>query len=144
MGLAMGRYGAGTALGGTLTAGALANVAAAWIRAEPYVGLGASGVINAALGMLSANLLGIRRERRPAMRWMFAALGAGSMLFLEIGTHPKGDVLVHAMGFVTGLLAGAVATLWPRRWRRGMDWGGWTVAAVTTGWAWARASGWGR
>lgn len=141
MGLAMGRYGPGVALGGALAAGALANAAGGWLRAEPYVGLGASGVVMAALGMLAANLFGLWRTRRAAARWVLPTLGSASVLFVQVGTSPKGDVVVHALGFLAGIPAGALAALWPARRRAWLEWLGWGVAAVTTGWAWARALG---
>lgn len=142
MGLAMGRYGPGTALGGSLAAGALANVLGGWIRPEPYVGLGASGVVMAALGMLASNLMGLWKTRPVAARWILPTLGAASVLFVQVGTSPKGDVIVHALGFLAGIPAGALAALWPARGRRWLEAGGWATAVAMTGWAWARALGW--
>ncbi len=144
MGLAMGRYGPGTALGGAMAAGALANAAGGWIRVEPYVGLGASGVVMAALGMLAANALGLWRARRAAARWVLPTLGASAVLFVQVGTSPKGDVVVHALGFLAGIPAGALAALWPARRRAWLEAAGWAVAALTTAWAWGRALGWDR
>jgi membrane associated rhomboid family serine protease len=142
MGLAMGRYGAGTAMGGALAAGALANALGGWLRPEPYVGLGASGVVMAALGMLAANMFGLWRTRRSAARWVLPTLGAASVLFVQVGTSPKGDVVVHALGFLAGIPAGALAALWPVRRQRWLGGVGWTAAAVTTAWSWSRALGW--
>lgn len=142
MGLAMGRYGPGVALGGSLSAGALANALGSWMRPEPYVGLGASGVVMAALGMLAANLFGLWRTRRAAARWVLPTLGAASVLFVQVGTSPKGDVVVHALGFLAGIPAGALAAMWPRRAMGRLEAAGWTAACLTTAWAWSRALGW--
>lgn len=142
MGLAMGRYGPGVALGGSLAAGALANALGGWIRPVPYLGLGASGVVMAALGMLAANLFGLWRTRRAAARWVLPTLGAASVLFVQVGTSPKGDVVVHALGFLAGIPAGALAALWPRRAMDRLEAAGWGAALITTAWAWARALRW--
>ena len=116
MGLAMGRYGPGTALGGAM----------------------------AALGMLAANALGLWRARRAAARWVLPTLGASAVLFVQVGTSPKGDVVVHALGFLAGIPAGALAALGPARRRTWLDAAGWAVATLTTAWAWGRALGWDR
>lgn len=142
LGLAMGRYGPGIALGGSLAAGALANALGAWIRPEPYVGLGASGVVMAALGMLAANLFGLWRTRRAAARWVLPTLGAASVLFVQVGTSPKGDVVVHTLGFLAGVPAGAMAAVWPRRAAARLESVGWVAAMLTTAWAWSRALNW--
>jgi len=65
MGLAMGRYGAGLAAASTLAAGALANAIAPVFRPGDYIGLGASGVVMAALGMLTTNLTVLWNTRFP-------------------------------------------------------------------------------
>lgn len=142
MGLAMGRYGPGVALGGSLAAGALANALGAWMRPAPYVGLGASGVVMAALGMLAANLFGLWRTRRAAARWILPTLGAASVLFVQVGTSPKGDVVVHALGFLAGIPAGALAAMWPRRAMGRLEAAAWASALLTTAWAWSRALRW--
>ena len=142
LGLAMGRYGPGVTLCGTLASGALANALGAWIRPEPYVGLGASGVVMAALGMLAANLFGLWRKRRGAARWVFPTLAAACVLFVQVGTSPKGDVVVHALGFLAGIPAGALAAIWPRRAAGRLEAVGWVTALLTTAWAWSRALRW--
>lgn len=135
--LAMGRYGPGPALAGTLGAGALANVTAAALRSEPYVGLGASGAVMAAIGMLSANLVGHWRHGWQATRWVAPTFMAAAVLFLHLGTGPQGDVLVHALGFAFGVPAGIVAALWPERHLRFLDTGGWTLAGIMAIAPWA-------
>lgn len=142
MGLAMGRYGPGVALGGSLAAGALANALGSWIRPEPYLGLGASGVIMAALGMLAASSFGPWPTRGTAGRWVLPTLGAASILFVQVGTSPKGDVVVHALGFLAGIPPGALAALLPRRATGLLEAAAWMVALFTTAWAWLRALGW--
>ena len=138
MGLAMGRYGAGPALGGALVAGAAANVAAGWIRVGDYVGLGASGVVMAALGMLSANLFDLWRNGWRAARWILPTLAGSLALFIELGTSPRGDVVVHALGFAAGIPAGMVAALWPQQRSRWLAAAGWAILFAAVAGPWGR------
>lgn len=138
LGLAMGRYGAGPCLAGTLAAGAAANCLASTLRSGDYVGLGASGVVMAGIGMLAANQVGLWRQGWSAARWILPAVMAGGVLFLETGTHPKGDILVHALGFGFGLLAGVIAVLWPARRAQVLDWLGWVATSLLILLPWVR------
>src|SRR5271157_301035 len=54
LGLAMGRYGTGTGLLAAYLGGAAGNVASWLLAWEPHRGLGASGMVMAALGLLAA------------------------------------------------------------------------------------------
>ena len=56
-GFVMGRFGRGTGLLATLLAGAAGNALSLVLNSKPFYGLGASGMIMAALGMLSAQTL---------------------------------------------------------------------------------------
>jgi len=132
LGLAMGRYGGGLAGAAALLAGAAANAVAPWIRHHEYHGLGASGVVMAALGLLTAQLVAWWRHSWRATRLILGGLMAGSWLFLELGTSPQGDVLVHALGFAFGIAAGVVLALLPARWNPRLNAVGWGIAALAT------------
>ncbi len=118
LGLAMARYGAGVALLGSLLAGAAANGIGLAFRPTAYVGLGASGLIMAALGMLVAAPMPRWRAGRYGTKLVLTGLGAGALLFVLFGTDPSADVLVHAAGFLIGTLLGALAAMIPEARRR--------------------------
>lgn len=109
MGLAMGRFGPGTALLLTLFGGAAGNVFALYARGIDYRGLGASGVVMASLGLLAGHAVTWWRVSRHATKPVITSLGAGLFLFLIVGVDPRADVLAHLGGFVSGLLLGAMA-----------------------------------
>jgi len=139
MGLAMGRYGAGLAAACTLAAGAMANAIAPVFRPGDYTGLGASGVVMAALGMLTTNLTVLWKHGFRATRWIVPGLAGGTFLFLMLGMDPKADVLVHTLGFALGLPAGFAASWIPSRHRPLASRIGWTLAAlqILLPWGWA-------
>ncbi|MFO1460931.1 MAG: rhomboid family intramembrane serine protease [Verrucomicrobiota bacterium] len=109
LGLAMARFGAVTALAGAFLSGTLANLTAMMLRPEPYVGLGASGMVMGALGMIAAQSIPLWTAGRRGTRVILSSLGTGALLFLMTGTNENSDVLVHLCGFVYGLLFGGLA-----------------------------------
>lgn len=115
LGLAMGRYGAGWTLLSTLLAGALGNVAGLLFHLSPYRGLGASGVVMGALGLLTVQSLGVWRNPRAAWRSLLAGVAAGGLLFVMFGLSPTSDVVAHAGGFAGGLLLGLGLNFLPGR-----------------------------
>jgi len=115
LGLAMARFGAGAALLGSLAAGALANRTAMALRPEPYIGLGASGLVMGALGMIAAQSLRLWRTGRRGTRLILTGMGAGVLVFILTGTREESDVLAHLCGFLYGLLFGGLASLIPAR-----------------------------
>ena len=121
LGLAMARYGAGIALLASLLSGALANFTGLLLRPEPYVGLGASGMIMGALGMIAAQTLPLWRTGRRGTRIMLASMGSGALVFIVTGTHEGSDVLAHAAGFGYGLLFGGISLLLPASAHRGAN-----------------------
>ena len=121
LGLAMARHGAGWALLVAGLAGAAANGIGLHFRPGAYVGLGASGLVMAALGLLVPQAWPWWRAGRRQTRLALGAIAGGSFLFLLLGTDPSGDVLVHAAGFVLGLLGGLALVLVPEAWRRKTD-----------------------
>jgi len=89
------------------------NLAAAALNYPgPYVSLGASTAVFAALGLLTGRAVRVVRQRRPGGGWraVFAPLAAGIVLlglFGAGGIHI--DVGAHAAGFAAGLAWGFCA-----------------------------------
>jgi membrane associated rhomboid family serine protease len=130
LGLAMGRYGAGWTLLATLLAGALGNAAGLLFHASPYRGLGASGVVMGALGLLAVQSLGVWRNPRAAWRSLLAGVVAGGLLFVMFGLSPASDVVAHAGGFAGGLLLGLGLNFLPERLGPRTTAGRWAGAAA--------------
>lgn len=113
LGLAMGRYGPGTALLTSLLAGVAGYVSAGLFRSYDHPGVGASGVVMAALGMLAVSMVADVRAGRLAPGTMGRGILGGVALFLLLGTSPRSDVLAHAGGFVWGALLATVLSILP-------------------------------
>lgn len=108
LGLAMGRYGAGWALLGATLAGVFGNALGLAVRQSAYTGLGASGVVMGALGLLAVYSAMLYREVPGSKRHILAGIGGGVLLFALLGTSPRGDIWAHGGGFVGGIVAGLV------------------------------------
>lgn len=113
LGLAMGRYGTGTGLLAAWLAGAAGNVASLYFNLRPFVGLGASGMVMGALGLLAASSLLPGEHRRPSRKHFLIGLAAGTMLFVLYGLAPGTDLAAHFGGFVAGVLLGALLASFP-------------------------------
>jgi membrane associated rhomboid family serine protease len=109
LGLAMGCLGAGNALLLSLLGGALGNVATFAVHAhEPFRSLGASGMVMASLGLITAHSLTFARNEKRTLL-LGRGLMAGCLLVILLGFSPRSDVVAHVGGFVGGVLLGAVA-----------------------------------
>ena len=117
LGLALGRYGIGIGLLGGLLGGTAGNLLCFWVRGidRGSIGLGASGMVMAGVGLLAAQTTALWRHSRHATRFVVPSLFAGGFLFLFLGTDPKSDVLAHLGGFVAGVIYGTAAALLPDR-----------------------------
>ncbi|MFO1497209.1 MAG: rhomboid family intramembrane serine protease [Verrucomicrobiota bacterium] len=115
LGVAMGRYGAGVGLLAAYLAGALGNVAGLCLYPKPYLGLGASGMVMGALGLVSVPLLPLKLWRTRTSRYLIRAVVAGVFLFLLLGVNPASDVIAHVGGFIAGVGFGGILSLLPRR-----------------------------
>lgn len=114
IGLTMGRFGFGNGLLVPFLAGAVGNLTSLLLNPKPFEGLGASGMVMGALGLLAARSWG--RHESETRRGRMAAIGAGVMLFVLYGVVPGSDLAAHFGGFVGGLIFGSVLLLLPDRW----------------------------
>jgi rhomboid protease GluP len=145
LGLAMGRYGSGVGLLAAQLAGAAGNLATVWLSGPEHRGLGASGVVMGALGLVAVQTLGLVREHPAWKRHVSAGQAAGVMLFVLLGMAPGTDIVAHTGGFVAGVLLGAALAPWPGLARRagmnlfaGLGFGvllgcSWTLALLRAG-----------
>lgn len=106
LGLAMNRFGAGLGFTLALVGGIVGNLIGWLVRTGPYIGLGASGVVMAALRLLAGWAIAFHRVKRARMRQVFSAGIAGLFLFFMFGISPQSDIAAHIGGFVTGLISG--------------------------------------
>jgi rhomboid protease GluP len=113
LGLAMGRYGTGTGLFAAYLAGAAGNLLSLLVNIRPFRGLGASGMIMGALGLLAAQSLAYLGQKRPPLKPLLAGVAAGLMLFVLFGLSPGTDIAAHLGGFISGLVLGGILVLLP-------------------------------
>jgi rhomboid protease GluP len=113
LGFTMARYGAGLALLCTLFAGAAGNLLGYFLRTDPYTGLGASGMMMGALGMLAVHSIYLWRVSKKAFRYIASGVTAGFFLFVLFGFSPNSDVIAHLGGFVAGIIFGALLSFFP-------------------------------
>jgi rhomboid protease GluP len=115
VGLAMARYGPGVGLFASYLAGAFGNVAGFLLYQGPYRGLGASGMVMGALGLMSVQTLSHWGGRPKLSRYLLSSVLAGFMLFVLLGLDPQSDVVAHLGGFVGGALLGVLLARAPLR-----------------------------
>jgi len=115
LGLAMGCYGPGVGLLVAYLAGAGGNIAAWLVYDGTQHGLGASGVVMGALGLLTGQSFGFIQPRHGnAVRRFTGAIFGGLLLFVFLGFSPGTDVVAHLGGFVSGLLLGSLLAFVPQ------------------------------
>ncbi len=115
LGLVMGRYGPGLGLLAASLAGAGGNLVTWLANNENFRGLGASGVVTGALGLLAIPSVALLKRRNTnTFRLFTGGILAGVLLFVLLGVSPGTDVVAHLGGFITGLLLGALLTATPR------------------------------
>jgi membrane associated rhomboid family serine protease len=115
LGLVMGRYGPGVGLLAAYLAGVGGNLIAWMFYDETHHGLGASGVVMGALGLLTIQSVSLLRRRNPNTFRLFASgILAGVLLLVLLGFSPEADVVAHLGGFITGLLFGSLLAFAPR------------------------------
>ena len=145
LGLVMGRYGPGVGLLAAYVAGVGGNAFAWLVYDGTQRGLGASGVVMGALGLLAIQSLPvIKRPNSNTFKLFAGGILAGILLFVFLGTSPGTDVVAHFGGFITGVLLGLLLTLAPRlvhRPRINLAAGIIFAALVILPWWWAMARG---
>jgi membrane associated rhomboid family serine protease len=116
LGLAMGAVGPGIGLLATFLAGAGGNLAGLLFYSEAHRGLGASGMVMGALGLLAAQWLALLRHGLSPRQLVWRGILSGCLLLVLLGFSPARnvDVLAHVAGFGTGLILGAVLAFCPR------------------------------
>jgi rhomboid protease GluP len=113
LGLAMARFGPGITLLVTFAAGVLGNIIGLGFYTFPYTGVGASGMMMGALGLLCIHSFGLWRKSAKAARYILSGVIAGFLIFVLFGLTPGSDILAHLGGFVGGLAFGAVLAFVP-------------------------------
>ena len=141
LGLAMARYGVGGTLLAAYLAGVAGNLAGLGFYPRPYHGLGASGMVMGALGLLAVHSVADWRRSGPLTKPFWRGLLAGALLFVLLGLDPHTDVLAHTGGFIAGAVLGVLlgGGSEHRRPRPAADL---TACGVTIGlmaWSWWRA-----
>ena len=117
LGLAMGRFGTSIGLLASFLAGAAGNAFSLLFNEKPFDGLGASGMIMGALGLLSAQTLHHTNTAWMPLKHRFAGITAGIMLFVLYGLAPHADLAAHLGGFLGGLLLGIILVFAPKIFR---------------------------
>jgi membrane associated rhomboid family serine protease len=119
LGLAMGSFGAGFAVLGSYLAGAGGNVAGLLLYPGSYRGLGASGMVMGALGLLTAQSLAALRGGASARQVVARGFMGGLLLLVLWGLNPTTDVIAHVGGFLAGILLGGLLAVFPAKWVQG-------------------------
>jgi membrane associated rhomboid family serine protease len=115
VGLVMGRYGPGLGLLAAYCAGALGNLFSVLVHGKQFHGLGASGIIMGALGLLAAQSLTLWKAGRPPLKHVLGGAAAGFMIFVLFGLSPGTDLAAHFGAFISGFVLGAIPALLPFR-----------------------------
>jgi rhomboid protease GluP len=141
LGFAMARWTAGTALLAAWCAGALGNVAGLLLHPETHLGLGASGMVMGALGLLATASWRDRNADHTGPGLLLRGLLGAFLLFILIGVNPSSDVVAHLGGFVGGLLLGALLGVFrgPSMHHASASLLAGAITAATLIWTWALA-----
>lgn len=115
LGLAMARFGPGITLLVTFLSGTVGNLVGLFFYSRPYTGVGASGMMMGALGLLCIHSFGLWRQSPKAARYVLSGVFAGFLLFVLFGLNPGSDIMAHLGGFVAGLLFGGLLAIIPER-----------------------------
>jgi len=114
-GLAMARFGPGCGLLAAYLAGGFGNLCGLILYGRPYTGLGASGMVMGALGLLALHSAAFWHTNPNTARDLMRGGVAGLLLFLIFGVDPKSDVIAHLGGFIGGGLLGFTLSFVPTR-----------------------------
>jgi len=106
LGLALGRFGTGLGLLTAFLAGACGNVVSWLVHGPNFHGLGASGVVMGALGLVAVPTFNRMPGAHQPRKVLLGGLAAGVMLFVLLGVSPGTDVVAHIGGFIAGIVLG--------------------------------------
>lgn len=115
IGFVLGRFGPGLGLLLAWLAGVAGNVPGLFLYPQPYRGLGASGMVMGAVGLLAVHSLGPFWRHPSGSKFLISGLFGASMIFLLMGTNPGTDVVAHLGGFLAGIAFGFPIALLPRK-----------------------------
>jgi membrane associated rhomboid family serine protease len=113
LGLAMGSFGSGLAVLASYLAGVAGNVAGLLLYGPVHRGLGASGMVLGALGLLTAQSLAYWRAGATPKLLVLRGVASGALLLILLGMNPDADVIAHVAGFLAGLLFGGILVWLP-------------------------------
>lgn len=126
LGLTMARFGTGAGLLAAYLSGAMGNCIVWLLSSKVRLGLGASGMVLACLGLLAIysaapalRSTALRRQpsspSNPALsKQLLGGVAAAAMLFVLLGASPGTDVFTHASSFASGIALGALTLRVPR------------------------------
>ncbi len=137
-----GILGAGLGCALVLMAGALGNVANAFLQGPYHMAVGASTAVFGALGLLAG--MGLIRRRRAAgprrRAWWLPFAAALALLAMLGTTGERVDVWAHLLGLFSGVLLGSLtAAATPKRPGSISQWGYGSAAAAMLVYSWIRA-----
>ncbi len=108
LGLAMARYGTGIALLIAFLSGVGGNVAGFLLYPDAHRGLGASGMVMGALGLLAIASPADGWDRQVGIGLIMRGIVATFLMLVLIGFSPRSDVVAHVGGYVGGVVFGLV------------------------------------
>lgn len=114
-GLCMGQLGAGVGLLIPYLAGVAGNITSLFLNRGSFNGLGASGMVMGAVGLLATQTVAIAWRERKFTKQSLVGLAAGIMLFTLYGTAPGSDIFAHFGGFTAGVFLGVLLALMPEK-----------------------------
>jgi membrane associated rhomboid family serine protease len=141
LGLLSSLVGAGVGGALILLAGALGNLANAFLHAPPHVAVGASTSVFAAIGMLGGLGVVTRRRGTVGRRGAWLPVGAALALLGMLGTGgARVDVWAHLLGLLVGGVLGVLAArVTPRPAGVGIQWACGAAAAAVLFYCWTLA-----
>lgn len=115
LGLAMARYGSGLAVMAAYLAGAMGNVFGWMLYPAPHKGLGASGMVMGALGLISVQTFFLFKNNFASKKLLLRSASGGLLMLTLLGFSPETDIVAHVGGFVSGAMLGCGLNFLPEK-----------------------------